>query len=65
MAPRNRELMAIGASHVDKPQDPLTVMAMCFHRVTAQLELPCAQVVVTEMRTSTTGKTRNATRKRR
>ena len=38
MGARNRELIAIGAFHVDKPQDPLTVMAMCFHRVTLNLD---------------------------
>ncbi len=64
MAPRNRELMAIGAFHIQEAQEPLTVMAMCFHRVTAQLRLHCAQVAVNGMKISTTGKTRNATRKR-
>ena len=33
MAPRNRELMAIGTPHVQEAQDPFAVMAMCFHRV--------------------------------
>lgn len=64
MAPRNRELMAIGASHVQDAQDSLAVMAVCFHRVVTQLNLCGAQVVVKGMKNSTTGKTRNATRKR-
>lgn len=64
MAPSNRELMAIGASHVQEAQDPLAVMAMCFHRVATELSLRCAQVVVKGMKNSTTGKTRSATRNR-
>jgi hypothetical protein len=64
MAPRNRELMAIGAFHVQEAQDPLAVMAMCFHRVASELSLRCAQVVVKGMKNGISGKTRNAIRKR-
>ena len=56
--------MAIGAFHFQEAQCPLAVMTMCFHRVATQFSLRCAQVVVKGMKNSTTGKTRNATRKR-
>jgi len=56
--------MAIRAPRVQEAQCPLAVMTMCFHRVATQFSLRCAQVVVKGMKNSTTGKTRNATRKR-